>query len=436
MKNNGGINKELLKLAIPNILSNISVPLLSSVDTALMGHESVRHLGAVGIGAMVFNFLYWNFGFLRMGTTGFASQAFGANDKQEVINTLFRSAFLALIISFILILFGGGLGNIACQLMNVQEGQFDLVYEYFTIRIWAAPASLLLFTLFGWFFGMQNAIFPLLVTITLNLTNIFVSFYLVRYMGMGIAGVAWGTVIAQYTGLLIALLLFTVKYRQLLTDLNTQALKRLDKLSLFLKINGDIFLRTFCLTFVFGFFYAQSSKMQANTLEINTILMQFLNWMSYGVDGFAYAAESLVGKYLGASNKEKLKLAVRQSFRWGMGMALVYALVYLFFGESLLAIFTNDPILIAASSAYLYWMFILPIAGTPCYIWDGIFVGLAASKEMRNGMLIALLSFLLSYFLLKTNYGNDGLWASLTIFLVFRALILWIYYRRGSFERI
>ena len=367
MKNNGGINKELLKLAIPNILSNISVPLLSSVDTALMGHESVKHLGAVGIGAMVFNFLYWNFGFLRMGTTGFASQAFGANDKQEVINTLFRSAFLALIISFILILFGGGLGNIACQLMNVQEGQFDLVYEYFTIRIWAAPASLLLFTLFGWFFGMQNAIFPLLVTITLNLTNIFVSFYLVRYMGMGIAGVAWGTVIAQYTGLLIALLLFTVKYRQLLRDLNAQALKRLDKLSLFLKINGDIFLRTFCLTFVFGFFYAQSSKMQANTLEINTILMQFLNWMSYGVDGFAYAAESLVGKYLGASNKDKLKLAVRQSFRWGMGMALVYALVYLFFGESLLAIFTNDPILIAASSAYLYWMFILPIAGTPCY---------------------------------------------------------------------
>ena len=164
--------------------------------------------------------------------------------------------------------------------------------------------------------------------------------------------------------------------------------------------------------------------------------MQFLNWMSYGVDGFAYAAESLVGKYLGASNKDKLKLAVRQSFRWGMAMALVYALVYLFFGESLLAIFTNDPILIAASSAYLYWMFILPIAGTPCYIWDGIFVGLAASKEMRNGMLIALLSFLLSYFLLKTNYGNDGLWASLTIFLVFRALILWIYYRRGSFERI
>lgn len=436
MKKNTGINKELLKLAIPNILSNISVPLLSSVDTALMGHESIKHLGAVGIGAMVFNFLYWNFGFLRMGTTGFTSQAFGAMDKQEVINTLFRSAFLALIISFILILFGGGLGNIACDLMNVQESQIGLVYEYFTIRIWAAPASLLLFTLFGWFFGMQNAIFPLLVTITLNLTNIFVSFYLVRYMGMGISGVAWGTVIAQYTGLLIALILFIGKYRKLLSDLNVEALKHLDKLNLFLKINGDIFLRTFCLTFVFGFFYAQSSKMQANTLEINTILMQFLNWMSYGVDGFAYAAESLVGKYLGASNQKKLKLAVRQSFRWGMGMAFIYALVYLVFGESLLAIFTNDPTLIAASSAYLFWMFILPIAGTPCYIWDGIFVGLAASREMRNGMLIALISFLLSYYLLVDNYGNDGLWASLTIFLVFRALILWLYYRRGKYQRV
>ena len=164
--------------------------------------------------------------------------------------------------------------------------------------------------------------------------------------------------------------------------------------------------------------------------------MQFLNWMSYGVDGFAYAAESLVGKYLGASNKEKLKLAVRQSFRWGMSFAFLYALAYGVFGEQLLGIFTNEAILIEASMGYLFWMIIFPIAGTPCYIWDGIFVGLAASKQMRNGMLISMLLFLAVFYSVKTTYGNHGLWFALCIFLVVRALILWWYYRRGEFKRV
>lgn len=430
------INKELLRLAIPNILSNISVPLLSSVDTALMGHESIKHLGAVGIGAMIFNFLYWNFGFLRMGTTGFTAQAFGAKDRTEGISTLFRAAFLALLISFLLVLFSGVLGGLAMDLMYVQTEQIDLVFRYFSIRILAAPASLLLFVFFGWYFGMQNSIFPLIITITLNIVNILLSFLLVKQYGWGIEGVAWGTVIAQYTGLLMALILFFVKYRTHLGSLNLAYLKRVDKLVSFLKINGDIFIRTFCLTFVFGFFYAQSSKMQANTLEINTILMQFLNWMSYGVDGFAYAAESIVGKYLGAENKKKLKLAVRQSFKWGMGFAFLYALIYGLFGTSILQIFTNEEVLIQASLAYLSWMVIFPILGTPCYIWDGIFVGLAASKEMRNGMFISLLVFLAVFYAVQSTYGNHGLWFALCVFLVVRALILWRYYVRGTFERV
>ncbi len=430
------INKELLRLAIPNILSNISVPLLSSVDTALMGHESIKHLGAVGIGAMIFNFLYWNFGFLRMGTTGFTAQAFGAKDRTEEISTLFRAAFLALLISFLLVLFSGVLGGLAMDLMYVQTEQIDLVFRYFSIRILAAPASLLLFVFFGWYFGMQNSIFPLIITITLNIVNILLSFLLVKQYGWGIEGVAWGTVIAQYTGLVMALVLFFIKYRTHLGFLNLAYLKRVDKLVSFLRINGDIFIRTFCLTFVFGFFYAQSSKMQANTLEINTILMQFLNWMSYGVDGFAYAAESIVGKYLGAENKKKLKLAVRQSFKWGMGFAFLYALVYGLFGTSILQIFTNEEVLIQASLAYLSWMVIFPILGTPCYIWDGIFVGLAASKEMRNGMFISLLVFLAVFYAVQSTYGNHGLWFALCVFLVVRALILWRYYVRGTFERV
>jgi MATE family multidrug resistance protein len=430
------INKELLRLAVPNILSNISVPLLSSVDTALMGHESIKHLGAVGIGAMIFNFLYWNFGFLRMGTTGFTAQAYGAKDQTEIISTLLRAAFLALCISVLLVLFSQVLGGLAIDLMFVQTDQIDLVLKYFSIRILAAPASLMLFVLFGWYFGMQNSIFPLIITITLNIVNILLSFLFVKQYGRGIEGVAWGTVAAQYIGLVIALLLFLIRYRSYLNALKLSSLKQVDKVVSFLKINGDIFIRTFCLTFVFGFFYSQSSKMQANTLEINTILMQFLNWMSYGVDGFAYAAESLVGKYLGAENKKRMKLAVRQSFIWGMGFAFLYAIVYWAFGTQLLEIFTNDTLLIQSSLQYLIWMVILPIIGTPCYIWDGIFVGLAASKQMRNGMFISMLSFLLIFYSVQSEFGNHGLWFSLSAFLVFRALILWWYYSKGSFKRI
>lgn len=430
------LNKEILSLAIPNILSNVSVPLLSSVDTALMGHESVKHLGAVGIGAMIFNFLYWNFGFLRMGTTGFTAQAFGAKDKTEVISTLFRALFLSVLIALILILAAPLIGAVATKLMFVQDNQLDLVLSYFSIRILAAPASLILFAMFGWFFGMQNSVYPLFITISLNITNIIVSYFLVKELGWGIEGVAWGTVIAQYTGLLFALGLFVFKYRKRLGDLNISALKRLDKVISFLRINGDIFIRTFCLTFVFGFFYAQSSKMQANMLEINTILMQFLNWMSYGVDGFAYAAESLVGKYLGANNQARLKLAVRQSFKWGMGFAVLYALVYGIFGESLLYVFTSEAWLVEASMVYLFWMFILPLAGTPCYIWDGVFVGLAASKDMRNGMILSLAVFMVVYFLVKNSLGNHGLWLALCTFLLVRAVILWWYYRRGNFQRV
>jgi len=423
------MNKEILRLAIPNIISNISVPLLSTVDTALMGRMSALHVGAVGIGAMIFNFVYWNFGFLRMGTTGITAQAYGREDESDSLLTLARALLVALFLAFAVLIFQKPLADISFYLMNISEGQYAMVSEYFFIRIWAAPATLALYALMGWYFGMQNAIFPLILTIFINIVNIAFSFLFIVSYGMEVDGVAWGTVIAQYAGLALALLLFALRYRSLLKHLQEQVLLEWRELSKFLLINRDIFIRTVCLTFAFGFFYSQSAAVGATLLAVNVILQQFISWMSYGVDGFAYASESLVGKYAGAKNEAKTTQAIRLSFFWGMSLAALYSLVFWLFSQPLLQIFTDQADLIAASQPYLIWVIVLPLAATPSYLWDGIYIGLTASTAMRNSMLISLLLFLVAYYLLANSLGNHALWLALLIFLLARGIIQWLLYK-------
>ncbi len=428
------MNREILRLAIPNIVSNISVPLLSTVDTALMGRLSELHIGAVGIGAMVFNFVYWNFGFLRMGTTGITAQAFGRKDEAAIIQTLGRALLVVLVVAFLVILFQWPLGKASFFLMNVSEQQYPLVNEYFYIRIWAAPATLGLYAFLGWFFGMQNAIYPLILTVFINVVNILLSFLFIYQFGMDVEGVAYSTVIAQYAGLFLAIFLFFRKYKYLLQYLQRKAILEFDRLRQFLSINRDIFIRTFCLTFAFGFFYSQSSGSGEILLAVNVILLQFLNWMSYGVDGFAFASESLVGKYAGAKDAPKTEKAIRLSFYWGMGLAAVFSLSYWIFGIPLLRVFTNQSDLISASMPYLFWMAVFPLLSTPCYIWDGIFIGLTASKAMRNSMLLALVIFLAIYYPLQQLLGNHGLWLALLVFMIARGGIQHLFYLSKGLE--
>ena len=424
------MNKEILRLAIPNIISNISIPLLSTVDTALMGRLSELHIGAVGIGAMIFNFSYWNFGFLRMGTTGMTAQAYGKKDDKAIMNTFGRALLVSLVLAVLVMLLQYPLGNISFYLMNISDTQIDLVEEYFYIRIWAAPATLALYGFMGWFFGMQNAIYPLILTVVINVVNIVLSFFFVHSLGMDVDGVAYGTLLAQYTGLLLAIFLFFYKYKALANHLSKKAIMQMQELKKFLSINADIFIRTFFLTFVFGFFYSQSSVYGEMILAVNVILLQFLNWMSYGVDGFAFASESLVGKYAGARDEKNTRRAIRYSFGWGMALALGYALIYGLAGQPLVRVFTNQPDVIAATLPYLFWMFIFPLLSTPCYIWDGVFIGLTASKSMRNSMLLAFGLFLISFFLIGQSFGNHGLWLILLIFMVARGLFQHILYLR------
>ena len=424
------MNKEILKLAIPNIISNISVPLLSSVDTALMGQLSALHIGAVGVGSMIFNFIYWNFGFLRMGTTGITAQAYGKDSDKAMALTLGRALFIAVILAILIMLLQVPFGQFSFYLMNLSESQLPLVATYFYIRIWAAPATLALYALMGWYFGMQNAIYPLILTITINAVNIICSLLFIKYWGFEVAGVAYGTVIAQYVGLILAMGLFFHKYRYLIPELNRAAILKREELKQFLSINSDIFIRTFCLTFAFGFFYSQSSVGGEQLLAVNVILLQFLNWMSYGVDGFAFATESLVGKYVGAKQQLQLNKSIRLSFLWAIGLAGVYSLLYSIFGTYLVGIFSNQGDVITATQPYLFWMVLFPLLSTPCYIWDGIFIGLTASRAMRDSMIISLIIYLIIHYLLKTDYGNHGLWLALLLFMVARGGIQWWVYRK------
>ncbi|MEN0003867.1 MAG: MATE family efflux transporter [Bacteroidota bacterium] len=424
------MNKEILRLAIPNIISNISVPLLSTVDTALMGRLSEVHIGAVGVGAMIFNFIYWNFGFLRMGTTGITAQAYGKQDEALVITTLGRAMVVVLVVAASLMVLQYPLGELSFYLMNIDVGQLQLVAEYFYIRIWAAPASLALFAFMGWFFGMQNAIYPLILTIFINVINIVCSFFFVRSWGMEADGVALGTVIAQYAGLLLAVGLFYHRYRYLLPKLQRAVVLQWTALQRFLSLNFDIFIRTFCLTFAFGFFYSQSASLGELVLASNVILLQYLNWMSYGVDGFAFAAEALVGKYAGASDDSQTKRAIRVAFVWGMGMAVFFSFLFWLFGVPLLHVFTNQADVIAITLPFLFWMVLFPIASTPCYIWDGVFIGLTAARSMRNAMALAIIVYLAPFFYLKSAFGNHGLWLALLLFMLARAGFQWLWYWR------
>ncbi len=426
-------NKEILKLAIPNILSNISIPLLSSVDTILMGHLSLQHLGAVGIASMIFNFIYWNFGFLRMGTTGITAQAFGENNTDKIRDTLGRSLLLALGLAILIILFAYPLQKFSFSALQVITTQNDMVMDYYYTRLWAAPATLCIYAFTGWFLGMQNAWYPLLVTLVVNLTNIVVSYYCVVHLDMEVKGVAIGTVIAQYLGVLLILILIRHKYKNLLHGLSLKTLSAWSEFKNFLLINRDIFIRTICLTFAFAYFYRCSSTQGETILAVNLILLQFLNWMSYGIDGLAYASESLVGKYKGAENWKKLNKVITKVILWGAVFAAAYSLVYWIFKRPLIHIFTSDESLAITTEKYMFWMAVLPLFAFLSYIWDGIYIGLTASKSMRNLMLISLVMYLVIHHLLQLFLTeNNSLWLALLSFLLARGLLQSFWYNRNG----
>ena len=420
------MDRQILRLAIPNVISNITVPLLGMVDLAILGHlESEVYIGAIAVGGLIFSFIYAIFSFLRMGTSGFTAQAYGEKDNSEMIMMFGRSIFFAMIGGLILIALQYPIELFSFYLIDGSAEVETLAREYYNIRLYAAPASLGILALSGWFVGMQNARTPMYIAIAINVINIGANFIFVFGLGMKSDGVAWGTVIAQYSGLFIGLLLFRAKYKNLFRYWLRSDFFNWQKLASFFKVNVDIIIRTLSLIFVFAFFTAQSAKTDDTILAVNTVLLQYLFVFAYLTDGFAYAAEALVGKFVGARNLTDLKTVIKKLFIWGFGFSIPFSIIYLFFGQSLLWILTDNEKVIEGAAPYLFWLGLVPIATFAAFIWDGIYIGATASVAMRNSLLIAtFLIFLPSYYLFREPLGNHGLWLSMMLFMIARGFLL------------
>lgn len=430
------MNRQILRLAIPNIISNITIPLVGMVDLAILGHlESELYIGAIALGGMIFNFIYAIFSFLRMGTSGFTAQAYGEGNPTECILMLGRSMLLGLSGGLVLIVLQTPIDLLSFYIIDGSAEVEAFAREYFHIRIFAAPASLGIMALSGWFIGMQNARIPMFIAIIINIVNIALNYLFVYEMGMKSDGVAWGTLIAQYSGLGMGFVFFVKHYKEELKHWDPKNFFNFKILKKFFKVNTDIIIRTVCLIFAFAFFTAKSAQIDDTLLAVNTVLLQYLFLFSYITDGFAHAAESLVGKYTGRKNLILLKKTIKYLFIWGLALSLPFTLTYVLAGKNLLYLLTDNPVVLESSGPYIFWIGLVPVISFAAFIWDGIYIGATASAAMRNALLIStILVFLPSYFLSVPYLGNHGLWLAMMLFMISRGVLLTVYSRKNIFN--
>jgi MATE family multidrug resistance protein len=432
------MNREILRLSIPNIVSNITVPLLGLVDLALMGHlKSEVYIGAIALGGVIFNFIYWGFGFLRMSTSGFTAQAFGKKNKTETITVLARALAVAIFTGLAILALQLPIAWAGFNLIGGSEEVKTLAREYFLIRIWAAPAALSLFVFSGWFLGMQNARYPMIIAISANVANILLSVLFVFGLNMKSDGVALGTALSQYIGLILAIFLFLKKYRELIPYVNSKLVFNLKRLTEFFRVNSDIFIRSFCIILVFTFFTSESANTNDTILAVNSLLIQMLLFFSFFIDGFAFAGEALVGKFFGARQKSALKKVVKLLFVWGTGLAIGFTLIYLFGMNFILKMLTSQDTLIKNAQPYIFWVVLIPLASFSSFIWDGIYIGATASAAMRNTLLGAtLLVFAPVYYFLNPVWENHALWLAMVLFMFARGIIQTFLFKTSVFARI
>ncbi len=432
------MHKNILKLSIPNILTNLTVPLLSMIDLHLMGYlNSELFMGAVALGGVIFNFVYWGFAFLRMSISGIAAQSYGEKNSHEMAMVLFRGLFFAIAGSIILLIFQVGLEKVSFWLLDGSPEVKELARSYFYVRIWAAPAAISLMVISGWFLGMQNSFYPMLISVLINIVNIAGSFILVRHFGLQEKGVALGSVIAQYTGLILAIILFLYKYKNTLSYFKLKAILVAERFKSFLNVSGDIFIRTWCVIAVFTFFTSKSAEYGDTTLAANSALLQFLFLFSYFLDGFAYAAEAIIGKYFGAKKKTKLIEASKKLFYWGIFFGVSFSLVYAIAGKHLLRFFTNNSAVLQEASQYLIWQVFIPLASFASFIWDGIYIGSTASKAMRNTMLIASIGFFfIPFYSLNSIIQVNALWLGMILFMFSRGALQTIIAKSAVYSKL
>ena len=434
---NSEINREILRLAIPNMISNVIIPMQGMVDTAIAGYigDDVN-IAALSIGTTIFSFIYWNCAFLRMGTSGITAQAFGARRKDECTNMLLRSIWLAFLIAFLLVVFQKPVGNFFLHVMQGSHRVQALAAEYLFVRIWAAPAAIMLFALQGWFIGMQDAKTPMVISLLTVIINVVFSLFFAIHLNMGIAGIAWGSVVAQYCGLAISCIPLLTKYRQYIRHLSIKDSLQLKPIILYLNVNKDIFLRTAFVVIVYTFFTAASARYGDTILATNALLMQLFTLFSYLCDGFAYAGESLSGRFVGEKNAFLLKRFIGKLIFWAVVIGLFFVIVYVIAWKEILMIFSPSDEILNTARNHIGWIMTIPLAACIPFMIDGIMIGATKTKLLRNTVFVATALFFAFYFVLSPFIGNDALWIAFLVFLLSRGILLYFCTNRLNVNKI
>jgi len=425
------MNREIMRIALPNIVSNITVPLMGIVSTAIAGHwgaDSAATIGALAIGVSIFNFIYWNCSFVRMGTSGLTAQAFGAGDMHECTNMLARALTVAALMGLLMVVLQWPVGELTLWAMNGGA----MTRAYFYARIWAVPAGIMLFGFNGWFTGMQNAVIPMWTAITVNVIHILCSLWFAFGLDMGIVGIAYASVLAQWSGVALSALLLALRYGKVLTPIDRTEVVNLQALKRFFAINRDIMLRTLCIVAVYTFFTAASARMENPALlAVNTLLLQLFTLFSYMNDGFAYAAEALTGRFIGARDPRSLKECLRRCIFWGTLVSVIFVGVYLGGWRELVGLFVDGtapeaPAIVELAGRYIGWIIVIPIASAMPFIMDGIMVGATETRVMRNSMFLSTAAYFAIYYAGYSLIGNDALWLAFMLYMFLRGVLQYL----------
>ncbi len=415
----------MLAIAFPILLSSITTPFIGIVDTAALGQLGHPHLiGGVAIGGVIFSLIYWAFGFLRMGTTGLTAQSIGAGDLKEAAAVFLRALIVAVLAGITLIVLQHPIGAVAFVLIEGSGLVEEAAQSYYAVRIWGAPAALANYAILGWFVGRGEAKIVLALTLLLNATNIALDAFFVLGLGLEVRGVAYGTLIAETVAVAAGL---TLAFRAIAKTAARPSRLRVFEPSRFMRgliVNADIMVRTLALVFAFALFAAKSAKAGDLTLAVNAVLANFFHLSAYLLDGFAFAAQALVGQAIGGRSFARFRNAVTVSSAWAFFIGAVLSLAYIAFGGLFIDILTVNEEIRAAARGYLFWVALAPLTGVACFQLDGIFIGATRTADMRNMMLVSLAIYLLALWWLTPLYGNHGLWAALILFFVARSLTL------------
>ena len=435
-------NREILRLAIPSILANITIPLVGIVDTAIVGHLSdAAAIGGIAIGTMLFDLLYWNFGFLRVGTSGLTAQAFGAGQPSECRKILTQSLTIALLAALAIWAIQWFFVTAVLAVVPCSAEVAAVARDYFYVRIWAAPATLMLFTFKGWFIGMQDTKSPMAVDILVNVVNMVASYYLAVYTPLGVVGVAYGTLIAQYSGLMLAIGILSIKYgiihiglQEIIAAMQWPEIRRM------MALNGNIFIRSLCFMVVYVGYTSLASLYGDTELAVSSIMMKLFMFFSFFVDGFAYAGEALVGKEFGltaqrsnsetVSQRSGLTSIVKSLFMWAIGVGAAFSLIYAVLGRANIEMMTSDETVIEAAMHYIGWLIAMPLISALAFMWDGVYIGATAGVQIRNAMIWAAVGFVAGYLLTYRWLGAQALYIGYFAHLIARSVYLTVEWKK------